>query len=95
MKTETTDNAERAAHRLMKERGYLIIGFPADESTPLETGQRIRRFAGTLIPGHVLRVTGPSDFESFRDQAKYLGIPFLHKKADGQRFFTALLESVE
>lgn len=53
---EANVNALDSARAMMSSRGYVVVGIPAHESMPLETGASLTEFGGVVLKDHFLIV---------------------------------------
>ena len=90
------ERAKAAAERLMKERGAIVIGFPADSphSHKLQIGDHVMTFANVLIPGKEFKLVAPATWADWDRQAKLLGLPNQCMSEKGQRIFFAHMVDV-
>ncbi len=83
-----------AAQWMMKERGYVVIGFQPKQCD-VEQGDSVLRFANQPIPGYELIVTKPTDRADWNGQAEALARvdPSVRNppRQRGERFFRCIL----
>ncbi len=83
-----------AAQWMMKERGYVVIGFEPKQCN-VEQGDSVLRFANEPIPGYELIVTKPTDRADWNGQAEALARvdPSVRNppRQRGERFFQCKL----
>lgn len=87
----------RAAKRMMKERGHVIIGVASDAAGPIRRGDITIVWAGAILPEeYVLRIEGRASRAQWTDQLNILfpGKEDPNVREKGQRFYRAALESL-
>lgn len=89
--------ATQAARKMMAERGYVVIGYPARYAGSATLGMRIDRFAGKDLDGVHLRVDSATDRDDWDAQCAAIfgsdkkGKTGKNRPSDGEEFFRCTL----
>lgn len=74
----------------MKETGRVIIGIP-EGFERLPKGYMLYEFAGRLLRGYELHITGRASRKDWDSQVRLFGFVDRNERTKGEKFYTAVL----